>query len=253
MDMKISAGPSTPVDLSPRFTMLKVTEIFHSIQGETSHSGLRYAFVRLTGCDLRCTYCDSAYAFNGGKRMSFEDILAAIDPYAVRDVLLTGGEPLLQRNTPELARLLSNRGYRVSVETHGEVSIAAVTGVARIVMDIKTPGSGMCRGGYVANLPLMRPGDEIKFVLTSESDYAWAKERVIDWRGGADVRRVQDSRLHPDVEILFSAAVPAPGQPGSFKPIRLPWLASRILEDRLPVRLQTQLHKVIWGPEKTGV
>src|SRR4051812_30541447 len=122
------------------FKDLLVSEIFHSLQGESSLIGLPFAFVRLTGCNLRCTYCDSTYAFKGGQRMTIDEVLAAIAPFAVKHVLLTGGEPLLQRQTPELARRLTTSGHEVSIETHGEISIEPVRDRARIVMDVKTPG-----------------------------------------------------------------------------------------------------------------
>jgi 7-carboxy-7-deazaguanine synthase len=221
------------------FEDLLVTEIFHSLQGETSLAGLRFAFIRLTGCNLRCAYCDSAYAFKGGRKMSVDAILETIQPYQVKHALLTGGEPLLQRQTPRLARALVDAGYEVSVETHGEVSIEAVAPFTRIVMDIKTPSSGMSRGGYVRNLPFLKSSDEIKFVIASEDDYFWARDIV---RQGLPTR-----------EILFSPAVPALGSPGKFPGVRAHWLAEKILDDRLPVRQQIQLHKLLWGPDRKGV
>ncbi|HTL11068.1 MAG TPA: radical SAM protein [Bdellovibrionota bacterium] len=222
------------------FDGLLVTEIFHSLQGETSHSGLPYAFVRLTGCNLRCSYCDSQYAFHGGTRMEIDDVLARIKPMGVSHVLLTGGEPLLQRQTPELVDRLRAAGYSVSIETHGEVSLEPVAGRARIVMDIKTPGSGMSRGGWENNLRYLGPSDEVKFVITSQDDYFWARAVVESGRLG-------------DREILFSAAQPVATPLAPYAGVELKWLAERILEDRLKVRLQVQLHKLIWGAEKTGV
>ncbi|MCM2280094.1 MAG: radical SAM protein [Oligoflexia bacterium] len=222
------------------FEGLLVSEIFHSIQGESSLAGLRFAFIRLTGCNLRCTYCDSTYAFKGGRRMSIREVLEEIRPYSVRHVLLTGGEPLLQRQSATLAEALSEAGYSVSIETHGEVSIAPVADRARIIMDIKTPASGMCRGGYERNLALLKDTDEIKFVIAAPEDYAWAREIV---RSGSLKTR----------EILFSAAQPVRGAPGIYPGVSLDWLAEKILEDRLPVRLQTQLHKLIWGADRKGV
>lgn len=222
------------------FDGLLVSEIFHSLQGETSLSGVRFAFVRLTGCNLRCTYCDSAYAFKGGRRMAVAEVLETVRGYDVRHVLLTGGEPLLQRQTPLLARELRDAGYQVSVETHGEVSIEPVAGVARVVMDIKTPSSGMARGGFEKNLRWLTPSDEIKFVIASEEDYAWA-------------RAVMSKHALPTREILFSPAVVAAGQPGKFEGVSARWLAERILEDRLPVRMQVQLHKLLWGADRRGV
>lgn len=215
-------------------------EIFHSLQGETSLSGVRFAFIRLSGCNLRCSYCDSAYAFKGGEKLSIESILEIIAPYRVEHVLITGGEPLLQRPTPELVRSLVQNGYRVSIETHGEVSIESVCRDARIVMDVKTPSSGMNRMGFARNLPLLKQSDEVKFVIASESDYQWAKQVLTEFN-------------FPTQEILFSPAVMAKGSPGSFPGISATWLAERILEDRLPVRLQIQLHKLLWGADRTGV
>jgi 7-carboxy-7-deazaguanine synthase len=177
--------------------------------------------------------------------MSFEEIEKSISAFGTPHVLLTGGEPLLQHHSPAFVLYLSERGFRVSIETHGEVSIAAVAGKARIVMDIKTPGSGMCREGYVAHLPLLQPGDEIKFVLTSEADYEWARSRINDW--------LARKRIASGIEILISPAVTAQNQPGTFSPLSADWVAERILSDRLPVRFQFQLHKSIWGADRTGV
>jgi 7-carboxy-7-deazaguanine synthase len=220
---------------------LLITEIFHSLQGETSLSGLPFAFIRLTGCNLRCKYCDSAYAFKGGRKMSIAEILTEIAPYGVRHVLLTGGEPLLQRPVEALAIALKERGYTVSVETHGEVSIEKIAPHARVVMDVKTPASGMSRGGYRSNLKFLKSGDEVKFVICSESDYAWARELV-------KARTFGDG-----VEILLSPAVAAVGSPGKVPGVEARWLAEKILEDRLPVRLQLQLHKLLWGADRKGV
>jgi 7-carboxy-7-deazaguanine synthase len=222
------------------FDGILITEIFHSLQGETSLAGVPFAFIRLTGCNLRCTYCDSAYAFKGGRKMSIAEILAVIQPYGVKHVLLTGGEPLLQRQTPALLAALTAQGYDVSIETHGEVSIREVAGKARIVMDAKTPSSGMSRGGFEKNLEWLRESDELKFVIASEADYAWARE----W--------VRSGKI-PAREILMSPAVPALGSPGKVTGVEARWLAERILEDRLPVRMQIQLHKYLWGADRKGV
>ena len=219
---------------------LLITEIFHSLQGETSLSGVPFAFIRLTGCNLRCTYCDSSYSFKGGKRFRISEIIETIRPYSVKHVLLTGGEPLLQRQTPLLAQNLIQEGYRVSIETHGEVSIAKVSEIARIVMDIKTPSSGVLATKFEQNFKYLKPSDEVKFVLASKEDYLWAKEIVL-------------SGKIPTDEILFSPAVPASASPGTFPGLPLNWLAEKILEDRLHVRLQIQLHKYIWGADRQGV
>lgn len=222
------------------FKDLLVTEIFHSLQGETSMAGIPFAFVRLTGCNLRCTYCDSTYAFKGGQRMRISEIMDVIRPYGVKHVLLTGGEPLLQRQTPELSRTLAEAGYQVSVETHGEVSIAPVAESARIIMDVKTPSSGMCRQGFRKNIPLLKAKDEVKFVIASREDYLWAKEIL---------REIP----FPVNEILFSPVMRTQGAPGNYPGVEPQWLAERILEDRLPVRMQIQLHKILWGADRRGV
>ena len=223
------------------FSGLLVTEIFYSLQGETSLSGIPFIFIRLSGCNLRCTYCDSAYSFKGGKRMSIEEVLAEIKAYPVGHVLVTGGEPLLQRQTPQLIEELKSRGYSVSIETHGEVSIEKVMHSARIIMDIKTPGSGMSRGNFEKNLKLLKTGDEIKFVITSVSDYEWAKT----W--------VRSGKLPQNCDVLFSPAIEAKGSPGSMEGIHPRTLAEKRREDRLPVRFQYQLHKLLWGADTKGV
>jgi len=218
---------------------LLVTEIFHSLQGETSLVGVPFSFIRLTGCDLRCSYCDTQYAFSGGTRMSVDEIVQTLEPFHTSHVLITGGEPILQKNTPELCAELVKKGYLVSIETHGEISIEPIKDLARVIMDIKTPGSGMCREGFKENLKWLKPHDEIKFVITSAEDYSWARDLI-------------NSGCLPTREILLCAATPGAGNSG-FPGVQPQWLAERILEDRLPVRFQVQLHKVIWGPDKTGV
>lgn len=222
------------------FKDLLVTEIFHSLQGETSLSGIPFAFIRLTGCNLRCTYCDSSYAFKGGKKMSINEILSSIEDYQVRHVLLTGGEPLLQRQTPSLVQRLREQNYQVSIETHGEVSIETVAPSARIIMDIKTPSSGMNRGGFLKNLSHLKTSDEVKFVIASPEDYLFAKDLI-------------QKQIIPTKEILLSAAQLAKNSPGQFSGVSSIWLAEKILEDKLPVRLQVQLHKLLWGPDRHGV
>ncbi len=221
-------------------TQLLVTEIFHSIQGEGTHSGLPYVFIRLTGCNLRCSYCDTSYAFKGGELLDIDDIIRRVKEFDCTNVLITGGEPLLQRPTAELCRRLIAEGHRVSIETHGEVSIETVAPLARIIMDIKTPSSGMCREGFRRNLAFLKRSDEIKFVIASPNDYDWAKEIV---RSGS----------LPCDHILFSAAQMATASPGTFDGISSLQLAERILQDRLPVRLQVQLHKILWGSDRRGI
>lgn len=223
-----------------RETPLLVTEIFHSLQGETSLVGVPFVFVRLTGCNLRCTYCDSAYAFKGGTKFKIPEITAKIASFQTKHVLLTGGEPLLQRSVPELIERLNQDGYSVSIETHGEVSIERVASHARIIMDVKTPSSKMNRGNWRKNLPHLKPDDEVKFVIASQDDYSWARNLVRETR-------------FPTREILFSPVMRTAGSPGEFPGVDATWLAERILEDRLPVRMQVQLHKILWGNDKRGV
>jgi 7-carboxy-7-deazaguanine synthase len=220
---------------------LLITEIFHSLQGETTLAGVPFAFIRLTGCNLRCAYCDTAYAFKGGTKLRISEILEKIRPWKVRHVLLTGGEPLLQRNTSALLDALRAEGYQVSIETHGELPLERFAGRARLIMDIKTPSSGMSRGGFRANLKWLGPQDEIKFVIASQSDYFWARELI------------QNDELPRGNEILFSPVMATAGAPGSVEGVEPAWLAARILEDRLPVRMQIQLHKIIWGANQRGV
>jgi 7-carboxy-7-deazaguanine synthase len=218
---------------------LLITEIFYSLQGETSLSGVPFVFVRLTGCNLRCTYCDSAYSFKGGTKMSFDAVMAEVKKYKTKYVLMTGGEPLLQRGTLPFIDRLNAEGYQVSIETHGEIPIADAVPKARIIMDIKTPGSKMNRGRYQENLAKLKKEDEIKFVITSISDYEWAKDLV--------------QKGLPTNEILFSPAMVAQNSPGSFEGIDPRALADLIVRDQLPVRFQVQLHKLLWGPDTKGV
>lgn len=222
-----------------------VQEIFYSVQGETSESGLPYVFIRTTGCDLRCVYCDSAYAFQGGTSRTLDEVYELVRAYPCRNVLLTGGEPTLQKAFPELAQGLLDRGYRVSVETHGESDLSICPPGVRKVMDIKTPGSGMCGGKYRMNLPFIGSKDELKFVLTSESDLRWAIH---------EVQRLYLLFPHlQEVGVLFSVAIPAVNQPGQFLGVSLALVAQAVLASGLSIRLQTQLHKLIWGPSVTGV
>jgi len=220
---------------------LLISEIFHSIQGESSLSGKPFHFIRLTGCNLRCSYCDTAYAFHGGKQTTIEDIIKKLSSHPTKNVLITGGEPLIQKNTPKLAQILQEKGYHVSIETHGEASIEKVVPFAKIIMDIKTPGSNVHnrkntgRFGFENNLPLLKKTDEVKFVITNQEDYHWAKQQVLNLN-------------IPTQEILFS---PVLSDSRSYEFSK--WLAEQILKDSLQVRFQLQLHKIIWGFEKTGV
>ena len=210
---------------------LRITEIFHSLQGETSRSGLPTVFIRLTGCPLRCVYCDTAYAFNGGKSQSLDEILAAVAPYGTRYVTVTGGEPLAQKSCIALLRALCDRGYSVSLETSGAIDVAAVDNRVSKILDIKTPASGEVDKNLWENLAYLTPRDEIKFVICSEDDYRWSKQQL------------GTRKLDALCPVLFSPAY------GDLQPVQL---AEWILRDFLPVRFQLQLHKQLWG-ERPGV
>jgi len=212
--------------VDPREGMLKITEIFHSIQGEALQAGLPTAFIRLTGCPLRCVYCDSEYAFYGGEWVHFDDILAEVRRYDTPYVCVTGGEPLAQKRCPELLTLLCDEGFEVSLETSGAVDISAADRRVSRVMDLKTPASGEVLKNLWSNLEELGGQDQIKFVICSHPDYEWAREQV------------RDRGLDTICEVLFS---PAWGQ------VEARDLAGWILEDHLPVRLQLQLHKLLWG------
>jgi 7-carboxy-7-deazaguanine synthase len=205
---------------------LRITEVFLSIQGEARSVGWPTVFVRLTGCPLRCRYCDSAYAFHGGIKRSIEDLLAEVAAYGVRHVTVTGGEPLAQRACLSLLRRLCDAGHEVSLETSGALDVAAVDPRVLKVLDLKTPGSGESARNHWPNLALLVPRDQVKFVLCDRADYEWARAVV------------HEHRLADRVEVLFS---PSHGQ---LEPRQL---AEWILADRLPVRFQIQLHKALWG------
>lgn len=207
---------------------LKVTEIFHSLQGEALQSGLPTVFVRLTGCPLRCTYCDSEYAFYGGEWMHYDEILAEIEKYGTRYVCVTGGEPLAQKRCKKFLERLCDEGFHVSLETSGAMDIARADRRVSRVMDIKTPGSREESSNRWENLAELTPNDQVKFVICSRPDYEWAREQVL----------LHD--LPAYCEVLFSPAW------GLVDPAEL---AGWILEDRLPVRFQLQLHKLLWGDE----
>ncbi len=212
--------------------MLKVNEIFHSIQGESTRAGEPCVFVRLTGCNLRCVWCDTAYAFHEGRPMTIEQVLEEVDRFGCPLVEITGGEPLLQADAAPLMRALLERSYRVMVETGGSLPIDDLPqGVARI-LDVKCPGSGETDRNRWENLRQLRRGDEVKFVIADRADYVWARERV----GEHD--------LADRCPVLFS---PVHGELPAHE------LAGWILEDRLPVRVQLQLHKLLWPERVRGV
>lgn len=217
---------------------LRVTEIFHSIQGESTWAGMPCTFVRLTGCPLRCVWCDTAYAFSGGERMSFDAILAAVGAHGCDLVELTGGEPLAQAGACALVDRLLDEGFTVLVETSGAVDVGPLDPRAHRIMDLKCPGSGEVARNLWSNLDHLTARDEVKFVVRDRADYEWARDVIVD-RGLAD--RIRDGSLNA---LLMS---PVWGE------TNLEEMAGWILEDGLPVRFQTQLHKHIWGAEAKGV
>jgi len=215
---------------------LTINEIFYSIQGESTFAGQPCIFVRLTGCDLRCTYCDTEYAFYEGKRRSLDEIMAEVRKHPCRLVEVTGGEPLLQKRVHKLMSRLCDDGYTVLIETSGAHDIGATDARVHRIMDLKTPSSGECDRNRMENLALLGVRDEVKIVIGSEEDYAWAKAQVLAGiPGWAD--RVN--------AILFSPVF------GKMTPLDL---ATRVLADALPrVRMQIQMHKLIWEPNQRGV
>ena len=208
---------------------LRITEIFFSLQGESTRVGLPTLFIRLTGCPLRCGYCDTDYAFSGGETLSLAQILDKASQYNAHYVCVTGGEPLAQKHTPALLTALCDRGYVVSLETSGALNISAVDRRVARIIDIKTPASGEAEQNHWDNLALITPHDEIKFVLCGEDDYRWARH-VID-----------EYDLSERCPVLLS---PAHGQ------LDAATLADWIVRDQLRVRMQVQLHKYLWGNER---
>ena len=212
--------------------MLKINEIFKSIQGESSYSGLPCIFIRLTGCNLRCGYCDTEYAFYDGKQMSVDEIMRAIAPYRIHLVEITGGEPLLQEEVYPLMEKLLEKDYKVLLETGGSLSVKKVPGSVVKIMDIKCPGSGEASKNNLDNLACLTSQDEVKFVILDRKDYEWSREFI------------QRHAVHEKNCVIFSPV---------YDRLSLKDLAEWVLQDGLPVRLQTQLHKVIWGKDAIGV
>jgi 7-carboxy-7-deazaguanine synthase len=207
---------------------LKITEIFLSLQGEARDAGWPTVFVRLTGCPLRCQYCDTAYAFFGGEWRGIDEILAEVASHGVRHVCVTGGEPLAQKRCLDLLRRLCDAGYRVSLETSGAIDVADVDPRVSRVVDIKTPGSAEVERNRWENLPLLTAHDQIKFVICSRDDYDWARDIVAE------------HRLSERCDVLFSP---------SKSDVSARDLADWIVQDRLPVKFQMQLHKLLWNDE----
>lgn len=208
---------------------LRITEIFYSLQGEARTVGLPTVFVRLTGCPLRCHYCDTAYAFSGGELQSLDSILEEVAQYRPRYVTVTGGEPLAQQNAIPLLAALCDAGYEVSLETSGALDVSAVDARVVKVLDLKTPDSGECHRNLYENIPFLTPRDQVKFVVCSRSDYDWARFKIDEYKL---IEKVSDVLISP-----------------SFGQIEPSELASWVLADRLQVRFQIQLHKLLWKDE----
>ena len=212
-------------------TQLKIFEIFYSLQGESSRVGLPTIFIRLSGCPMRCHYCDTAYAFQGGFMMTIDEIMEAIKKYHTHYVTVTGGEPLAQKEVLNLLKVLADQNFKVSLETGGGMPIKEVDPRIKIILDIKTPESGEEKKNYWENLNFIHLKDEIKFVLCSREDYNWAKKIINQYK------------LPEKCDVLFSPV---------YQKLNNTDLGNWILEDQLPVRMQIQLHKLLWG-EKPGV
>ncbi|CAG1769137.1 7-carboxy-7-deazaguanine synthase [uncultured bacterium] len=207
-------------------TTLRITEIFYSLQGEANTVGIPTVFIRLTGCPLRCVYCDSAYAFTGGKKMTIADIINEVKQYNCQYITVTGGEPLAQAASLELMKQLADLGYKISLETSGALDVSGVDSRVIKVIDLKTPDSGEQQKNHYQNLDHITAQDQLKFVISSDKDYQWSKNII------------EQHQLLGRCEILFS---PVAGQQNPTE------LAEKILSDRLPVRFQIQLHKLLWG------
>lgn len=208
---------------------LRITEIFHSLQGEARSVGRPTVFVRLTGCPLRCRWCDTPYSFNGGRLMALDDILAEVRQYRARHVCVTGGEPLAQRECLELLTRLCDEGYAVSLETSGALDVSAVDARVSRVVDLKAPDSGEVHRNRYENMPVLTAHDQVKFVLASRQDYDWARFKCDEYRLAERVGDVLFSPVHDELDPRI--------------------LAEWILQDRLEVRLQLQLHKYLWNNE----
>jgi len=213
--------------------MLTINEIFHSIQGESTHAGRPCVFVRLTACDLRCSWCDTPYAFTEGRRMAIDDVVARVEAMGGRLVEITGGEPLLQKAVYPLMETLLARGYEVLLETGGHVPLDQVPPAVKMIVDVKCPGSGEADRNHWDNLALVDRNDEVKFVITDRADYEYARGVVMERGITERVNAVHFSPVHGVLEPRV--------------------LAEWVLADRLPVRVQLQMHKYIWSPTARGV
>ena len=211
-------------------SQVRITEIFHSLQGESSRVGLPTVFIRLTGCPLRCVYCDTSYAFEGGNKIEIQEVLRQTKSFDTQFVTVTGGEPLAQPECLSLLDELCDQGFDVSLETSGALPINPVNPRVSIIMDLKTPSSGECHRNLYENIQHLKQTDEVKFVIETDDDYQWCKSKLIEFQL---VERVAN--------VLFSPVY------GKMDPTRL---AEKIIADRLPVRFQTQLHKALWAEEK---
>ncbi|NOQ81370.1 MAG: 7-carboxy-7-deazaguanine synthase QueE [Methylophaga sp.] len=209
-----------------RHNDLRISEIFYSLQGESKSVGMPTVFIRLTGCPLRCQYCDTSYAFSGGEMTSIVDIIAQVEQYKTRYITVTGGEPLVQPACLELLKQLADKDYIVSLETSGALDVSQVDPRIVKVMDLKTPASAEESRNLYTNLPYLEAKDQLKFVICNAEDYAWSKDKLDEYQ------------LDKQCEVLFSPSM------GEQDPTEL---AEWILRDQLPVRFQLQLHKVLWG------
>lgn len=207
---------------------LRITEIFFSLQGESRSMGMPTVFIRLTGCPLRCGYCDTTYAFQGGEWMTLDDIIMRVKQHSARYVTVTGGEPLAQKPCLDLLKQLCDRGYHVSLETSGALDVSQVDSRVIKVMDLKTPGSGEQDKNRYENIECLTPYDQVKFVICDEADYDWSKSML------------EQYDLSQRCEVLFSP---------SYGSMKATVLADWIIRDELPVRFQLQLHKILWGEE----
>ena len=212
--------------------MIKINEIYLSVQGESTHTGLPCIFIRLTGCNLRCSWCDTAYAFHEGKNMSIDEILQKVANFGIHLVEITGGEPLMQDNVYTLMRSLIEKRYKVMLETGGSISLERVPKDVIKIMDLKCPGSGEQEKNNLDNLKLLVPHDEVKFVILDKKDYEWSRDIIKRYK------------INETARLLISPV---------FDKLELKEIVKWILKDRLPVRLQTQLHKIIWDKNTIGV